>query len=227
MPPQQQVPQSYNSKPHGRGTLIALIIVTILLMGAISFGVWAYMERTDYKNNVDEKVNAAVEVAVQEESSRKDAEFIQREKEPTKTYEGPSAYGSVEFEYPKTWSAYVIENDKSREQIEAYFHPNFVPDIRGETAFALRMMVVDKSYAEVLESYGSKVRAGKLKLAAYKPKNVKNVSASQITGEINQGQNDTMVVIELRDKTLQIWTESNSFVPDLNKFVLSSLKFSP
>lgn len=226
MPP-NQAPQSYKSTNHGHGLLIGFVSISILLVGAMGFAGWAYMERTDYKNNVDQKIAAAVEVAVQEESTRKDAEFVQKEKEPARTYKGPSAYGSVEFKYPKTWSAYVIENDRSREQIDAYFHPGIVPDVKGGAAFALRVKVVDRPYAEVLSSFSGKVKSGKLKLAAYRPKNVKSVSASQISGEINTGQTDTMVVIELRDKTLQIWTESNEFVPDLNKFVLESLTFSP
>lgn len=226
MPP-EQTPQSFNSGHRGHNWLVPFVVAIVLFLAAIGFGGWAYMERADYKDNVDQKVKAAVEVAVQEESTRKDAEFVQREKEPTKTFQGPSAYGSIEFKYPKTWSAYVVENDKSRDQVDAYFHPGIVPDIKGGTALALRVKVVDRPYAEVLQTYSSKVKSGKLKLAAYQPKNVKGVAASQISGEINTGQTDTMVVIELRDKTLQIWTESNSFVPDLNKFVLDSLTFSP
>lgn len=227
MPPQQPMAASYQPSHRSKGLLIAFVICVLLLLGTIGFGIWAYLERTDYKNNSDQKADAAVLVAVQEEASRKDAEFVEREKSPTRIYKGPSAYGGVSFKYPKTWSGYVVEKDKSQKQIDGFFHPGIVPDVNGDTGFALRVQVLDRPYADIIKSLQSKVNSGKLKLSAYKPKNVKGVSASRVTGEYNQGQNDTLVFVELRDKTLQIWTESNSFVGDFDKYILDSLTFSP
>lgn len=232
MPPQQpmspvQQPQAQSQYKHHNGLLIPFILLVIFFIGVSVLAAWAYMERSDYKNNVDKKVEAAVTVAVQNESTRKDAEFVQREKEPTKTYSGPSAYGSVSFKFPKNWSGHVIEKDKSSEPLNGYFHPSIIPDVGGGTAFALRFKVVDKSYADVLKSLTSKIKTGKLKSTSYKAKNVDDVVGVRLVGELNREQKDTVVILPVRDKTLMIWTESDDFVADFDKFVLTSLTFSP
>ncbi len=66
------------------------------------FGIWAFLERQDYKNNSDTKAEQASIIAVQNEGTRKDEEFIEREKNPYKTYQGPDDYGSLNIQYPKT-----------------------------------------------------------------------------------------------------------------------------
>ena len=86
-PPQQQMPPNFpapvsNSqmkKHHAWGLIISLIVSLLLLLGAIGFGVWAYGGREDYKNNVDQKISAAVEVAQKQKSEEKDKEFIEKE----------------------------------------------------------------------------------------------------------------------------------------------------
>ncbi len=229
MPPIQQPPQAHSTGAghSSKGSLIASIIFGLLTFIFIGLFIWAYMGMQDYKNNTDKKVEVAVSKAVKAEGERKDNEFTEKEKSPVKEYKGPSTYGSVSFEYPKTWSGYVVESDKSTEKIDGYFHPGTVPDIKGGTAFALRIQVVDKQIDEVLKKYDTKIKKGTLKSEPYSPLNVEGVKASKITGEINTGQQDTMYVMQLRDKTLVVWAESDVFVGDLDNFVLKSLKFSP
>jgi len=55
------------------------------------------------------------------------------------------------------------------------------------------------------------------------------VAGTYLNGQINQHDQDqrgAMVVIKVRDKTLQIYTESNDYLNDFNQ-VLSSLTFAP
>lgn len=230
MPPQQQMGAPYNQpvpKKHGRGFLIPFIIMSLLFIGALVFGIWAYAGMQDYKSNVDPKIQAAVAVAEQQTSSRKDNEFLEKEKNPLKTYNGPDTFGSIVLKYPKTWSAYVVEKSQSNEPISGYFHPSYVPDIQGETAYALRVQVVNRSYDQELKSFDSKAQNGKVKVAAYKPKNVSNVSGARVSGEINTNEEGTMVLLPLRDKTLKIWTESTRFNKDFDNIILANLTFIP
>ena len=52
-----------------------------------------------------------------------------------------------------------------------------------------------------------------------------------MTGKIFQGREKvqgTMVIVPIRDKTLKVWTESNSvFLKDFNEAVLANLTFVP
>jgi hypothetical protein len=223
MPPQQP----YQVKSHARSYLVPFVVSVFLVLALLIFGVWAFMERADYKNNADEKIAAAVTVAVQEESTRKDNEFLEREKSPVKSFVGPEAYGTVRFDYPKTWSGYVLQKDSSSTHVNAYFHPNTVPDVGGETAYALRFQILDRTYDASLKSFASQTKTGKVKVNAYKPKNVSGITAVRLTGEIERGKQGSMVMIKLRDKTIQIWTESEVFLRDFDKFVLETLKFIP
>ncbi len=229
---QQPVPQytaGSQKKTGSRLTLIALIVVTVFMLVVTGFAVWAFLERNDYKDNTDSKVATAVKVAVEEEAAKKDAEFVEKEKLPTKTYNSPGAYGSISFDYPKTWSGYMIEKDTTQEQLNGYFHPNLVPDVAGDTKFALRMQVIDKRYAEVIKSYASKIKTGKISSGAYTAPNVMNAEpGARLSGEVATGKtNGVMVVLPLRDKTLVLSTESQDFVKDFDSIVLKSLTYSP
>jgi hypothetical protein len=214
-------------KKHGHKLLIWLILATVLLAGSIGFGVWAYMERQDYKENVDQKIADAIEVAGQEISTEKDNEFREKEKEPFKNYKSPATFGSVEIVYPKTWSAFVTETDRGGTPVDGYFHPDFVPGIQSGTQFALRLEVVNRAYDQELRRFDSAVRNGKVNVAPYRVRKTEGVLGSRIDGEINAGQNDFMVMFPMRDKTLKIWTESESFLKDFDDIILPNLVFVP
>jgi len=209
--------------------VVPLVISVLFLLGAIGFGVWAYMERQDYKNNSDQKAAAAAEVAKQQAESAKETEFIEREKEPLKEYNGPSSYGSLKILYPKTWSAFITETNSGPVPLDGYLHPNFVPGVQSGTSFALRVQVVNKKYDQEMKQFESKVKAGKVKAEPYQAPKVKTEETlgSRITGEIDQGKQSVMVLIPLRDKTLKISTESPQFIGDFDKIIMENLTFSP
>lgn len=244
MNPQQQLPPQYGAsqpqQPMQYGgmpvqlpkngmnkLLIPLVISIVLFLGAVGFGVWAYTSMQDYKNNSDKKVTSAVEIAEQQTSTAKDKEFLEKEKNPLKQYKGPAAFGTVNIQYPKTWSAFITESDKNDTPVDGYLHPNFVPGVQSGTDFALRVKVLSKQYADVLKQYESKVKSGKVKISPYTAPKVSNVLGSRIEGEINTGQQDSMVLFPLRDKTLEISTESSQFKGDFDSIILANLTFVP
>src|SRR5262249_10256258 len=152
----------------------------IFFLGAAGFGMWAYMSRQDYKDNSDKKVDAAVTIAKQQTASDKDKEFVEKEKYPLRHYVGPAPYGSVDIQYPKTWSAYVTESS-SGTPIVGYFHPSFVPSTQAgtsSTSFALRLEVTNTSYDQVLKSFDANVKSGKVKVTPYKAPKVSSVLGS-------------------------------------------------
>lgn len=205
--------------------LILFIVTLLLFFGSVGFGVWAYGSRQDYKSNTDEKIAAAVEVAKQEVSSEKDNEFIQKEKQPLKTYNGPAAYGSIKIKYPKTWAAYVEEGGGTA-ALSGYFHPNVVPGTKSGASYALRTEVINKTFGSQVKTFTSKVNNGKVQIKSYKIKNVPGSVALRIDGEIAAKKQGTMIMIQSRDKTIKIWTEADQFRDDLFNHVLSNLEFT-
>lgn len=226
MPPQ---PQSYSQmKAHKPvGWIVTVSVLSVLLLGAIGFGVWAFMERDTYKNKTDQVVAKEVALAEQRVASEKDKEFQEKEKQPTKPYKGPSTFGSVEFNYPKTWSAHIDENGGGNAPINGYLHPDFVPGLKSGTAFALRVEVITDSYDSELKRFESKVKSGKVTVTPFRAERVPDVLGARVEGEINTGQKDIMVLFPIRDKTLKVSTESEPFYKDFNDIILKTLKFVP
>lgn len=203
--------------------LIPLIVSIVLLVGAMGFGVWAFAGREDYKNNSDQKVDAAVAVAKDETKSSLENDFLEREKYELKRYQGPLALGSVDFEYPKTWSVYEVVNSNS---ISLTMHPNRIPS-NPETAYALRVEVVSTNYDKVVDAFSSSVKKGTVQATAYSfPKMSDNVG-TRFVGEVDKGKNGVFVAIPLRDKTIKVWTESDQYIKDLDDIILKTFVFNP
>ena len=216
-------------------SLLIRIILTVLLLAAVGFGAWAFSGRQDYKNNADAKIAVAVAAAQKAEDAKQLQNYNQQLKQPYKTYTGSSTFGSITFSYPLTYSAY-IDTTSDSQPIEGYFHPSVVPGIESGTAFALRVELVDTAYIQVVGQFSSDIQQGTLTSAAYVPPKLKGVANVQpgtlLTGQIGQDskgntQNGEMVIIPVRDKTLQIYTESDNFLSDFNNIVLPSLTFQP
>lgn len=211
------------------GLVISLVLVVILLVGAISFGGWAYSSRQDYKDNTDTKISAAVAVAKQQESALKDQQFAQASKSPLKTYNGPEAYGSVVVNYPKTWSGYVDDTGSGSALVDGYFAPGVVPSITGQSSvFALRVQVLNTPYSQSLQTFQGQQQNGGLTINAYALPKLPKVTGVELTGQLSDGtSNVTMVVLPLRSETLEISTEGNQYLSDFNTYILPNFSFSP
>lgn len=218
--------------PQGTGKsnnslVFIIVILGILLVAALAGGYWAFSGRQDYKNNADKKIAAAVAAAEKTQAAKLQQQFNEVSKSPYKTYKGPQTYGSVSFAYPKSWSAYVDESQSS-EPINGYFHPDQVPAVKTNVAYALRVELVSTPYDQVLRQYQSSVTRGDATASAYIPPKMKSVANVQSGTYFRYSDNDgAALVIGVRDKTLQVYTESDDFLNDFNNIILASLTFVP
>lgn len=208
--------------------LVPLIIAVMFFLAAGGFGFWAFASRQDYKNNSDQKAAAAAakqQTATQAADATKYAEDA---KKPFDTYIGPAAYGNITVNYPKTWSAYVIENDTGGNPVNGYFHPGFVPSVTNTANnFALRVQLVQSSYDSVVQQYKSALTASQVTIQPYTLPKVPSVVGVRVEGQIQPRKQGVMIVLPLRNMTLQIWTESNDFKADLDTNILPNLSFVP
>ncbi len=216
-----------NQKGSSTTLVLALVFVILLFLGALSFGLWAFGSRQNYKNNTDEIIAAQVKIAEDKTSTAKDSEFAQKEKSPLKTYISPEIYGSISIKFPKTWSAYVSESADSGNPLDGYFQPNFVPDIQSKTSFALRVQVVSDAYSDVLNQLSDQVSSGTARVSPFRATKVPGTLGSKVVGALDNEKQGTMVLFPLRDKTLKIWTESDQYIGDFYKYILPNLTFSP
>ena len=206
--------------------LLPLIIMCFLFLGAAVFGAWAFMGRQDFKNNSDQKSAVAAKKAISVESARKDAVFSESLKSPVKSYTGPETYGSLKFDFPKTWNQYVSSSTAAM-PVNLYFNPDYIPDLTSNYKYALRVQITNTPYNALLKPYDSKVKDGSVNVAAYKVTKVPSVLGSMLDGKIFSTSSGTLILLPLRDKTILFWTEDQNFKTDFINTVLPSITYSP
>jgi hypothetical protein len=210
------------------GTLISLIMSIIFLVGALSFGAWAFMSRQDYKNHSDRK---ALKAADERQKATEDADavkYAEAAKSPLTTHKAPDQYGGITVQYPKTWSAYVIEEGSGTNVVEDYFHPGAVPNVNNrDNAFALRVEVVSQTYDKVLKTFDNGISTHKVVAAPYAFAKVPSVIGTRLDGEIVLKKQGSMIIVPMRNLTLKVWTESPTYLADFNNIILPNLTFSP
>lgn len=200
----------------------------VLFLAMSGFALWSYAGRQDYKNNTDEKVAAAVEVAKEETSTAKDNEFLEKEKIPFDDYQGPESFGSVLIRYPKTWSAYVQEKGSGKTPIDGFFHPKYVPGDETNPAYALRVQVLNSNYNNELKRFDAYIKNGTLKAKPFKAPKVSQVTGIRFDGQIRPKVQGSAVLLPMRDKTLMIWTEADDrYLKDFDENILPNFTFVP
>jgi hypothetical protein len=216
--------QYYREKEKGsvKSWMISTISLIVVVVALIIFSAWLYMEYTDKKTDVDGQINAAVVTAKKEQADDDAAKFLEKEKEPARTFIGPDDYGRVSFNYPKTWSAYVNKDAANGGTYEAYLNPKVVPPVSASRQFALRVTIEEKDYDKVISSYESKVEKGELKSSSVK---ADGVSGVRLSGAFSDDIRGFAVVFKIRDKTLTVRTDANTFQKDFDALV-KTIKFN-
>ncbi len=152
-----------------------------------------------------------------------DNEFIQKEKEPLKTYRGPSQYGSLSFRYPKTWSVYANEQ---ADKLTVLMQPDIVSS-NDDTPYSLHVEVMTTPYEQVINNLDNDIKQGKVRAAAFSLAKVPNVLGLRVDGQITQDKTGSAIYLPLRDSTILISSEAPDKVPDLNNTILPTFQFVP
>lgn len=201
--------------------VVFTIVLGVLVVGLGAFSIWAFVNYSDQKNNVDQKVSEAVSAARLEQSQEDEVKFAEREKQPNKQFVGPDDLGRVEFSFPKTWSGFVEKSQATA--YEAYFMPGLVPPLSSNTPYALRVSIDNKSYEASLDSYQDRVKKGELRST---PVTIQGETGNRLEGKFSKDIDGVMVLFKVRDKTLRVYTESRTFQPDFDNIILKTLIFN-
>ncbi len=206
-------------------SVLAFVVLGVGLVGAIVFGVWAFAGQQDYKKNVDAKIATAVEANTKKVKAEDAVAYAEASKNPLKTYVGPVEFGTVRLQYPRNWSVYVASGNGST-PVSLYAYPEVVPSVTADTSnFALRMEVVDQKYSVVLKQFAGQLQQGGLKIKPYVLPQVAGVTGARLDGQLSQNKKGSMVILPVRDKTLKLWTESDTFIKDFDASILPNASF--
>lgn len=201
--------------------IMALGLLVVLFGG---FGVWAYLNYADQKQDVDGRVNQAVAEAVLANSQDLEAKFDKQNKEPLRQFSGPTDYGHLTFDYPKTWSAYQASDISQGGGVtyEAYLNPVIVPPISDTQKIALRIKIEQKTYSQSVASFDKSIKSGDLKSSVY---SAGDLTGTKLEGNFSKDQFGTAVLIKMRDRTLTLQTDGDVFLDDFNA-ILNTVKFN-
>lgn len=210
-------PSQYKQKRKVSVIWLVLAIVFILTtIAAVSGGVWALTNYLDQKDNTDSKITAAVATAVKDTKDADAANFLEKEKQPNRQFAGPEDYGRVAFDYPKTWSVYVASDASNGGTYQAYFNPVSVPLADGNQRFALRLNIQEQDYDIVLTNYQSLIKTGALVSSSFK---VDEQTGTRLDGSFTPDIKGSSVIFKIRDKTVIIQTDAETFKPDFEALI--------
>lgn len=202
---------------------LAVIAMAVLFVIAGSLAIWSYVKYSQLNGDVQGKVDTAVAEAKKTQADSDAAKFAESEKEPNRTFAGPDDYGRVTFDYPKTWSAYeATDVSKNGGTYQAYLNPVAVPPVSNSQQFALRVMIEEKEADSVIASYNTRVKKGDLKSSAI---TVSGVQGTRLDGLFDNNIRGSAVIFKIRDKTLMVRTDADTFKSDFNKIV-QTIKFN-
>lgn len=205
------------------GWMVGTIGCLILFLIAGSLAIWAYMQYSHEKGNVDSKVAIEVAKGKSEQAESDQKKFSEEAKNPRIEFVGPSEYGRVSFMYPKTWSVYIENDGSNRGDYKAYLNPVAVPSASNKASrFALRLEIINKNLDTVLNDYQSRLKKGELTSSSTE---FNGISATRIDGTFEKELRGSVVLMKVRDKTIRFSTDADTFKPDFQT-ILGTVKIA-
>ena len=196
-----------------------VVMVAVMSALAIIFGglaIWSYMQYTEQKNDVNGKIEVAVLNGKREQADEDEKKFAEREKEPNRDFVGPDDYGRLTFQYPKTWSLHEATDITRGGNYEAFLNPGKVPPISNNQQFAIRVTIENKDYDRVVQGYASLVKKGDLRSSST---SAQGNTGTRLDGNFSNNIRGAAVIYKIRDKTVTVRTDADTFKPDFEKII--------
>lgn len=198
---------------------IILVVVCLIAAAAIVFAVIFFMKFNELNTDFESKKGLAVADAVKQKEDELQASFTEQEKLPYYNFTGPSDYGSISFQYPKTWSVYVDSDGTNNSDYKAYFRPSQVDPIKNkDSRYALRFSILNRQYDTVQKTYETKVKSGKMTTSVFNADN-NSITGIRYEGEIDKEINGVVVLIKVNDKTAVFQMDAEVYRTDFETLI--------
>lgn len=201
---------------------ICLIFTSLIAVTFIGLFIYMTIQKNDAETDVQGKIDLAVAEAENKLQTELEKKFEEQEKYPYKTFAGPSDFGLLTFEYPKTWSLYVPDDGSRADDFKAYFNPGQVNLVEDQTVMALRVTIVNRLTEDVKRDYADKVRDGKMTVSTTV---VNNNNVDVYEGELDSKFIGSVCIFKIRDKTVLLQTDANIFRDDFFR-MLGTVRFN-
>ena len=201
--------------------IVILVIVCLIAAGAIVVAVIFFMKWNELKVNHDADIESAKAAVIAEQEEITNKKIAEAAKEPNREWTGPADYGSISFQYPKTWSVYVNKDGSKGSDYEVYFNPISMTAVgSSDSRYALRFTIKDRQYADVTKPYLSKVKSNKMTSQTFSADS-ESISGMRFEGELASNMRGTVVIFKVNDKTVILQTDSDANIEDFEKLLLT------
>lgn len=200
---------------------IILVVVCIIAAVAIVFAVINFMQYNELKNNADSEKEIAVAEAKKDQQEIDNLKFEDQLKLPNNPFTGPSDYGSLSFEYPKTWSVYVESDGLNNSDFVSYFAPSQINPVGSEDSrYALRFYILNRQFNDVVKDYEKLASDNGLSQSTFNGDN-NRISGIRYEGSISDEIDGVVIVTKVNDKTAIFQTDAKVYMDDFNKLISS------
>lgn len=222
MPVGTQAAVKIGQPKHNTVATVFGVISAILLVTSAIFG-WLFVQKNADYDELSSTVDLKVAEAVSEAKTEQALADAEEAKKDTRQFTGPTDYGQLSFDYPKSWSVY-IESDAARGgDFVAYLNPIEIEPVSNSTVYALRVMIRDKNFESVVAEYQRYLERGELRVETVA---VGGATANRYVGKIpNTELYGVIVIFKIRDKTAILRTDALGYSSDFQT-ILNSIKFN-
>lgn len=201
---------------------VCLIFTSLLAITFVGLFIYMYFQWDSAHTDVQGQIDKAVATAENNLRTTLEKEFADKEKYPYLMFGGPSDFGALSFEYPKTWSVYIPDDASRADDFHAYLNPGVVNVVSDKTVMALRVSIVNTLTDEVKEDFADKVEDGEMTVST---KIVNGINVDVYKGLLDSDYYGIVCIFKIRDKTAIIQTDAYLFENDFNR-VLETMKFN-
>ena len=214
--PQQPSPLSPPPVKPSKKWFILTIVLGATTLVALGLGGWALYTYMQEKAAIDTTVASAEAEVRRDVVAEYEDKFLEFQKLPNATFVGPDDYGRLTFEYPRFWSVYVAKDAVRGGDYEAYLNPGSVPPVSDAAQLGLRVLIEDESFERVISTYQRLVEDGDL---TTKTVSINDETSTRFDGNFSDDIRGSAVVFRIRDKTVTIRTDAQTFRADFDKLI--------
>lgn len=213
----------------GRVNLLLLLAI-FFGIGTVVFGsisIVSYDAKVKAESNRDAQVNAAVSKAVEKAIKEDEAADIKAAESPYRTYTADGVFGGFSLDIPKSWNIYAEKSVSAQTQLTLIASPDSVSVDRalGRQLQPFKATLVQKSAQSIASSYQERIKRKKLTSSTV---TVSGIQSTQLVGTFSEEQTQptTLVLVPVRDKTLQFANDDRNYTEQFGK-ILASAKITP
>lgn len=204
----------------------------ILLISTILFGVVAFVFGVLAIYSVISAQNARTSLNTAKTASYKDGQDAQKQQgskdalaaaeAPYRSYKAATEFGNFEIKFPKNWSAYVVEDLNATNQVSLSLHPDLIRQAVGkDNNYAFRALLVKSAMTGLQKTYDDRVKSKKL---TTKTVTVSGISGLWYEGQFDDKHNGVIVLVPVRDKTLEFITDySKDYISEFNEILAQAV----